>query len=433
MKKPGKFPEDESSVAAVSTVDLELQRLRKAGMSDLAMRPGRYPVLVDMLTSTSGPLPSDVLGRLAMCKKLFRAVIAALPSAGLRQATAILFHVDGTGVAPPLDVRRRAADQAYRGRGIGREPDTVQRYLERQVLDPLLVEIIEALPEDAFDTPLTELEPRSPWDIDAWADDLDRALISITRQDFRFASELLDRWLRLGQPEATGDAVLNMRARSLMLVGDLRRDQGLTSGPLSAEKAYQSALGLFAQLGNTRRMAQGELSLALVAEMSGNISLAAARYGELAEDDRLTPRDRARARLWVGTAVTKRGDYDHAVEAIGTAMYDLDRLDELDEWAVGQQKLALAHLLAGRLPDATQHMEVALRHRKRGAPLQEIRLDVAHAHLLVADRRTRDSGLALLGKTRLLAADLSLGHQVRSIEQIVTVAEQHERLEKKRP
>lgn len=431
MKKPGKFTEPAESRASASNLDQELQRLRKAGLSDLAVRPRRYPALTEVFTAKAGPLPADLLGRLDMCASLFRAAVAALPTPGIRQAATILFHVDGKGVTPPLDLRRRAADRAFTGRGVGREPDTVRRYLERDVLDPMLGEVIASLAFDGIVDGSEVLDADAHVDLEAWADDLDRALISVTRQDFRQASALLDRWLRAGPVDALGEPGGHLRARSLMLLGDLRRDQGLITGPLSAEKAYRSALGLFDQLGSPRRIAQGELALALVAEMSGNLVAAVDRYRALADDDRLTPRDRARARLWVGTAVTKRGEYDLAVETIWAAMRELDELDELDEWAVGQQKLALAHLHAGRLADANRHIDVATRYRQPGSLLQGVRLDVAHAHILITDRRTRNSGLALLDRANKAATASGLGHQLQSMQRITAMAEEYERQERR--
>ena len=71
-------------------------------------------------------------------------------------------------------------------------------------------------------------------------------------------------------------------------------------GPLSAQHSYAGARWVFTQLDIPRRVAQLDLSLAVVTEMSGKLEIAARHYETLAVDDRLSRRDRARARLWWG-------------------------------------------------------------------------------------------------------------------------------------
>ncbi|TXS50478.1 hypothetical protein EAO75_12080 [Streptomyces sp. uw30] len=46
--------------------------------------------------------------------------------------------------------------------------------------------------------------------------------------------------------------------------------------------------------------------------MSGQLESSARQYELLALDERLSPRDRARARLWVGTALSKEGNNEYA-------------------------------------------------------------------------------------------------------------------------
>ncbi|SOD90612.1 hypothetical protein SAMN06272765_6538 [Streptomyces sp. Ag109_G2-15] len=77
--------------------------------------------------------------------------------------------------------------------------------------------------------------------------------------------------------------------------------------------------------------------------MVGELETAARQYEDFAANDRLSPRDRARGRLWVGTALSKDGNQDYAVSAMETAVLAFEDLSELEAWSVGQQKLALAH------------------------------------------------------------------------------------------
>jgi len=256
------------------------------------------------------------------------------------------------------------------------------------------------------------------WDYETWADDLGRAAACLTRQDFKFAASLVDRWLRRFDPHTLDNHGLYLHARSLVLLGDLQRDQGAIKGPLSALQTYRKAQHLFRELDVPRRAAQVELSLAVVDEMSGQLQPAAEHYELLADDARLSERDRTRARLWVGTALTKEGNNDYAVQVMAAATQTFEDLEEPDDWSVAHQKLALAHRGMGDLGNALRYIDVALTNRSSDSPMQQVRLDTAHAHILLSDKATVDNGLALLTQAARLAHEHSLSHQLRSIEGI---------------
>ncbi|MGI5501254.1 helix-turn-helix domain-containing protein [Lentzea sp. CA-135723] len=181
------------------------------------------------------------------------------------------------------------------------------------------------------------------WDYETWTDDLGRAAACLTQQDFTFAGSLVDRWLRRFSPLELDGHGLHLHARSLVLLGDLQRDQGDVHGPLSASHTYRRAHQLFRDLGVPRRTAQIELSLAVVEEMNGRLELAATRYEALSCDSRLSPRDRTRALLWVGTALSKKGANEHATRVMTEAIRRFEQLEEPEDWSVAHQKLALAH------------------------------------------------------------------------------------------
>jgi hypothetical protein len=113
---------------------------------------------------------------------------------------------------------------------------------------------------------------------ESWTEDIERAVAALNRQDFTFAASLLTRWLTHHQPHDLDDKGLYLFARSTTILGDLRRDQGAVVGRMSAHHSYTRARSLFAQLGIPRRTAQLDLSLAVVAEMSGRVDVAARRY-----------------------------------------------------------------------------------------------------------------------------------------------------------
>ncbi|MDQ0941544.1 tetratricopeptide (TPR) repeat protein [Streptomyces sp. V1I1] len=169
----------------------------------------------------------------------------------------------------------------------------------------------------------------------------------------------MNRWLGRHDPHRLDCKGLYLYGRSLVLLGDLQRDQGAVLGPLSARQSYLSARGMFTELDIPRRVAQIELSLAVVQEMSGQLEASARHYELLAADERLSPRDRARARLWVGTALSKEGDNEYATNVMTAATRAFEDLGEPEDWSVAHQKLALAHRGAGDLKQALHYIDIA--------------------------------------------------------------------------
>lgn len=259
--------------------------------------------------------------------------------------------------------------------------------------------------------------PRA-WEYESWTDDLDRIVVALSRQNFAFADNLLNRWLSRFAPPELDERGLYLFARSTALLGDLRRDQGAVLGPISAQHSYVDARSVFTQLDIPRRVAQLELSLAVVAEMSGRLEIAARHYEALAVDDRLSRRDRARARLWVGTALSKDGNHDYAARVMLGATREFEDLSEPDEWSVAHQKLALAHRGVGDLTKALHFIDIARNTATTDSPMQRVRLHTARGHILLSDPATRDDGLVVLDQAAKVAAQCGLSHQLRSIEDI---------------
>ncbi|MFE1957264.1 hypothetical protein [Streptomyces sp. NPDC059479] len=269
---------------------------------------------------------------------------------------------------------------------------------------------------------VTATGPRA-WEYESWTDDLDRVVVALSRQDFLFADNLLNRWLARFKPLELDDKGLYLFARSTALLGDLQRDQGAVLGPMSAQHSYAGARSVFAQLDIPRRVAQLDLSLAVVAEMSGKLETAARHYETLAVDDRLSRRDRARARLWVGTALSKDGNHDYAARVMLAATREFEDLSEPDDWSVAHQKLALAHRGAGHRDQALRFIDIARRTGVTDSPMQRVRLDTAHGHILLSDPATRNDGLRILDDAAKLATEVGLSHQLGSIESIRMTSE----------
>jgi transcriptional regulator with XRE-family HTH domain len=306
---------------------------------------------------------------------------------------------------------------------------TVPRPMMQAVLDTKLREAEEdvhirfqQILADSSDTSSPRL---SPIQIDAidyewWADDLDRSLMFLSRQEFDNARLHIDRWMRRFTPNSSDTRGMHLYGRSLRLLGDIQADQGVVAGPHSAQSNYQRALEIFADLKMPRRIAQVELQLTVVSEMSGRLDIAANRYRLLATDERLDQSDRTRAQLWIGTALSKSEQNEAATKHILPAIRAFEVLDEPDDWSIAHQKLALAYRGAGDLKGASRHIDIALANRHSDAPMQRIRLRTAHAHILLSDRATSEEGLAILDETARLSAQYGLRHQLQSIQDIRT-------------
>ncbi|WP_424534244.1 ElyC/SanA/YdcF family protein [Sphaerisporangium viridialbum] len=264
---------------------------------------------------------------------------------------------------------------------------------------------------------VTHAGPRT-WDYETWTDDLDRVVVALSRQNFGFATDLLNRWLTLYPPQTLDDKGLYLYARSTALLGDLHRDQGAIMGPLSAHRSYINARSIYTQLDIPRRVAQLDLSLAVVTEMSSQLEEAGRLYEALAVHDRLSARDRTRARLWVGTALSKDGKHEYAARLMSTAIREFEMLGEPEDWSVAHQKLALAHRGAGDLTQAFRLIDIARGTAVTDAPMQRVRLETAYGHILISDRATVDDGLVILNQAAREAAQHGLVHQLRSIEEI---------------
>ncbi|MFD5423873.1 helix-turn-helix domain-containing protein [Streptomyces sp. NPDC127069] len=271
--------------------------------------------------------------------------------------------------------------------------------------------------EEAAGLRVTSVAPLS-WEYESWADDLDRVVVALSQQDFPFADNLLHRWLSRFKMPQLDEKGRYLFARSTALLGDLKRYQGTLVGLLSAQHCYIGARAVFTQLDIPRRAAQLDLSLAIVMEMSGKLETAARAYEALAVDSRLSACDRARARLWVGTALSKEGWHDYATRAMTAATHAFEDLAEPDDWSVAHQKLALARRGAGDLTTALRYLDVAFTTGNARSPMQRVQLTTAQAHILCTDPATRDDGLRLLDEAAQIAARSDLGHQLRSIEAI---------------
>ncbi|MFJ5029516.1 helix-turn-helix domain-containing protein [Streptomyces sp. NPDC088560] len=313
------------------------------------------------------------------------------------------------------DTEPRPDTQAILDTALGRADASVHLRFET-----LLSEMSDALPSAG--RRITASGPRA-WEYESWADDLDRAVVALSRQNFAFADNLLGRWLTRFKALELDDKGLYLFARSTAMLGDLKRDQGAVLGPLSAQHSYARARQVFTQLGIPRRVAQLDLSLAVVAEMSDKLEIAARQYETLAVDNRLSRRDRARSRLWVGTALSKDGNHDYAARVMLAATRDFEDLGEVDDWSVAHQKLALAHRGTGQLDRALHFIDIARSTGVIDSPMQRVRLDTAHGHILLSDPATRDDGLRVLDDAAKLAAKAGLSHQLRSIESIRMMTE----------
>ncbi|MEV6348259.1 hypothetical protein [Actinoplanes sp. NPDC051851] len=84
-----------------------------------------------------------------------------------------------------------------------------------------------------------------------------------------------------------------------------------------------------------------------------------------------------------------------------------DELTEPEDWSVAEQKIALAHRGAGRLDDALRHIDLARSSSTTPSPLQQVRLDTAHGHILLTDPATHNEGISILDRAAATRSDFA--------------------------
>lgn len=100
------------------------------------------------------------------------------------------------------------------------------------------------------------------------------------------------------------------------------------------------------------------------------------------------------------------------------ATREFEDLGEPEDWSVAHQKLALAYRGAGDLTQALHYIDIARQSGTVDSPMQRVRLDTAHGHILLSDPATRNDGLSVLDQAAQVAQQYGLSHQLRSIEGI---------------
>ena len=259
------------------------------------------------------------------------------------------------------------------------------------------------------------------WEFESWTDDLERASVALSRQDFGAAGTLVERWLTRFPPAELDERGAYLHSRTLILQGGIRRDQGRLAGPGSARASFLAARDGFARLGMDSRVAQTDLALVLLTEMGGELESSARGYEAFTRDIRLSERDRGLALLWMGRALSKIAHPDaaaHAVELLVVASETFERLDEAADWSVAQQKLALAHRSQGDLGRASWFIDLAVRNKVDNSPMQHVRLNTARAHILLTDPATTAEGSRVIDGVRDVAALHGLRHQLDNIARI---------------
>ncbi len=113
----------------------------------------------------------------------------------------------------------------------------------------------------------------------------------------------------------------------------------------------------------------------------------------------------------------------YATRVIQAATREFEDLTEPDDWSVAHQKLALARRGSGDLTQALHFIDIARRSGSTDSPMQRVRLDTAHGHILLSDPATRDDGAHVLDRAATTAAQYGLVHQLRSIESVKASSE----------
>lgn len=394
----------------------ELARLRKATISDLVSRPDRYPELVKTLSLIADrPLPRDYTTRGIFVHDTFELILQSLPSdQHFTAAVSALFGFEAHK-SLGLKERRELASVAWDGQHRG--ADAFYRDVET-VLDAQLIHTLTQLGDEQ---PISRDERDFTYDksLEEWEFDLELAGTLVTQQAFadvdRLVAPHLSSASRRRHPD--GPSATTLLARSFELMGDAQRDRGKLDGENGARRRYRDARELNLQLGRVTRANSNELMIAVCQEMTGHLTAARRSYQRLTQstDEPVFDFDRERARLWIGTVLTKQGDGESALVPILQAISHFAEVGDNRMQGNAFQKLALAQLESDHPNLAQSSIEFADEYSDASTPLAFVRLVSAKAHVArkYGDRSSSD---ALFEEARTLAQANNLDHQVLSIE-----------------
>ncbi len=238
-------------------------------------------------------------------------------------------------------------------------------------------------------------------------------MAALSRQNFAFADSLLTPWLGRFRAPKLDEKGLYLFVRSTALLGDLSVVLG-TPMPAQARSSPSSTSPAALPTRPVPRRRHRD------------VREAGDRRPQLRNPRRRPPALPPRpgiARLWVGTALSKDGQHDYATRVMQAATRDFEGLTEPDDWSVAHQKLALAVAAPTTSPRPCTSSTSPATAGTTESPLQRVRLDIAHGHMLLSDTATREDGHLVLDQAAQVAAQYGLVHQLRSIEGIKAKSE----------
>jgi len=399
-----------------SDLTAELARLRKATISDLAIRPDRYPELVKTVSLiVDRPLPRDYTMRGIFVHDAFELIIQSLPDEQhFSGAVSALFGFE-THKSFDLNRRRELSSAAWDGKHRG--ADAFYREVEKVLDHQLILTLTQLLDERPMNRDGGDFIYEKS--LEAWEYDLELAGNSVARQAFADVDRLLAPHLSSASRReySNGPSTATLLARSFELTGDAQRDRGDLDGANGARRRYRDARELNLQLGRLARANSNELMIAVCQEMTGHLTAARRSYLRLSQstDESVFDFDRERARLWIGTVLTKQDDGESALVPILQSISHFAEVGDNRMQGNAYQKLALAQLKSDHPNLAQSAIEFAEEYSDASTPLARVRLMAARAHV-ARKCGARPFSDSLFEEARTLAQANNLDHQVLSIE-----------------
>lgn len=416
---------DRDTADEARAVEADLKSLQRHGWQHLADHPDAYKILSDLvqLADTSSMSPSERRGHVL---GVLNDIVSLIPSQAAQNAVQALFGLASPNRSLSADERLKAVDLSYDKLKPARHPDQIRREKGPELRSELRVAILAWMGGKRPRLSKKSLsEAGSLFMIEA-VEVLISASPKVERQEFTAISSL--RKLIESAPSHLTREGFYACAQASLLLGDLYRDQGQLLNFDGADHHYKRAEAFGIEAGDASLPARARLlRLGVVLEMSvpqvpavkldsrwrRTLQDALANYRFFADDEDLSPVNRAWSRIWAGSVLTKLNDPDAAVREIQAGIRRLADLGAVSHGAYF--KLAQAELAARRKEQAL----IIIQETKMPegvSLLQVVRRDRREAEILLADPATFRLGVELLRQAANVAQASDLGHQYRSIQ-----------------
>ena len=251
--------------------------------------------------------------------------------------------------------------------------------------------------------------------------DLDNAIRSVGRFDYKTATKLLLRVLSGVSSFATTPKLLRLKARAMNELAKIQRDQGSPELLYSALKNYADSIVIWQELDEIGKVVKAELYVGAIHEMLRFYSKALIHYskgleaaknlfgGEQLCGDFL---------LRTGAVFTKLGVLDKAEDKLVESLACLHNEIPEVNWASARLKYATLLLYKGKIDEAGDILQKALNVIPPEDKLRTVRALIFKTNLLLVERKMEEA-ISIADSAEQIAYEYGLRHQLSSLYTIL--------------